>query len=46
MSHVFRCKLVLMILGQYAYGDRVRDPAAFVRRLRTIRALASHAVTE
>ena len=35
----FRCQLVLMALGEYAYGDHVQDPAAFVRRCRTVNAL-------
>ena len=36
MRVVFRCKLVLMILGEYAYGDHVRDERAFVLRCRAI----------
>lgn len=40
MTGTFRCQLVLMTLGEYAYGDHVSDPAAFVRRCQTIRALA------
>lgn len=39
MSRAFRCKLVLMALGAYAYGDRVSDLEAFVLRCRSIPAL-------
>jgi hypothetical protein len=36
VSRVFRCQLVLMALGAYAYGDHVRDPRAFVQRCRSV----------
>jgi hypothetical protein len=40
----FRCQLVLMALDEYAHGDHVSDPAAFVRRCRTIEALRSRSI--
>lgn len=36
MSRAFRCQLVLMVLGEYAFGDHVRDPQAFVRRCEVV----------
>jgi len=41
MSQVFRSHLVLLALGEYAYGDHVSDPAAFVRRCRAVGKLAT-----
>ena len=36
MSILFRRQLVLMIFGEYAYGDHVVDPRAFERRCRSL----------
>lgn len=36
ISVAFRCALVLMILGDYAYGDHVHDDRAFVLRCRRL----------
>lgn len=36
VSRLFRAKLVLMILGQYSFGDHVRDDSAFHLRLKAI----------
>lgn len=33
MTLPFRCQLVLMALGLYAYGEHVDDPRAFRLRL-------------
>jgi hypothetical protein len=33
-----------MALGEYAYGDHVSDPTAFVRRCRTVEALRSRSI--
>lgn len=41
MTLPFRCQLVLLALGEYAYGDHVADPAAFVRRCGTVQRLAT-----
>lgn len=38
---VFRCQLVLMILGAYAYGDHVHDERAFVLRCRRLSCLTT-----
>lgn len=35
----FRCQFVLMALGEYAYGDHVRDDEAFIRRCYRVHAL-------
>jgi hypothetical protein len=35
-SVAFRCKLVLMIVGEYAYGDHVSDERAFIMRCRRL----------
>jgi hypothetical protein len=42
ISVVFRCKLVLMIFGQYAFGDHVQDDQAFILRCRRLSQLAHH----
>lgn len=36
MSPLFRTKFVLMCLGEYAYGDHVKDERAFGMRLRVV----------
>jgi hypothetical protein len=44
VSVPFRCQIALMALDEYAHGDHVSDPAAFVRRCRTIEALRSRSI--
>lgn len=36
MRKIFRVKLVLMILGEYSFGDHVQDEIAFQRRLEKV----------